>query len=124
MPPRQLEGASARAIMKLAARRVELESISTGSLGIDHRARHRRLPRAASSRLRSGGKARASPASLHVIASQTKAAPTAPSRTPQQLDPGYAKKLGVDLGKTSSSPARTPASRLEIADTAGALGRR
>ena len=106
-------------IMKLGQREaVEIESISTGSLGLDIALGIGGLPKGRVVEIYGPESSGKTTLSLHVIAeSQKKGGTCAFVDAEHALDPGYAKKLGVDIGNLLISQPDAGEQALEIADT-------
>jgi recombination protein RecA len=106
-------------IMKLGQREaVEIESISTGSLGLDIALGIGGLPKGRVVEIYGPESSGKTTLSLHVIAeSQKKGGNCAFIDAEHALDPGYAKKLGVDIANLLISQPDAGEQALEIADT-------
>jgi recombination protein RecA len=106
-------------IMKLGQREaVEIESISTGSLGLDIALGIGGLPKGRIVEIYGPESSGKTTLALHVIAeSQKKGGACAFIDAEHALDPGYAKKLGVDIGNLLISQPDAGEQALEIADT-------
>src|SRR5712675_1616854 len=106
-------------IMKLGQREaVEIESISTGSLGLDIALGIGGLPKGRVVEIYGPESSGKTTLSLHVIAeSQKKGGTCAFVDAEHALDPGYAKKLGVDVDNLLISQPDAGEQALEIADT-------
>src|SRR5882672_8494904 len=106
-------------IMKLGQRdAVEIESISTGSLGLDIALGIGGLPKGRIVEIYGPESSGKTTLALHVVAeSQKKGGTCAFVDAEHALDPGYAKKLGVDIGNLLISQPDAGEQALEIADT-------
>ena len=106
-------------IMKLGQREaVEIESISTGSLGLDIALGIGGLPKGRIVEIYGPESSGKTTLALHVIAeAQKKGGTCAFIDAEHALDPGYAKKLGVDIDNLLISQPDTGEQALEIADT-------
>jgi len=106
-------------IMKLGQREaVEIESISTGSLGLDIALGIGGLPKGRVVEIYGPESSGKTTLSLHVIAeAQKKGGTCAFVDAEHALDPGYAKKLGVDIANLLISQPDAGEQALEIADT-------
>jgi recombination protein RecA len=97
---------------------VEIESISTGSLGLDIALGIGGLPKGRVVEIYGPESSGKTTLSLHVIAeSQKKGGNCAFIDAEHALDPGYAKKLGVDIANLLISQPDAGEQALEIADT-------
>jgi recombination protein RecA len=105
--------------MKLGSReKVEIESISTGSLGLDIALGIGGLPRGRIVEIYGPESSGKTTLTLHAIAEAQKAGGTAAFIDAEHaLDPVYAKKLGVDVDNLIVSQPDTGEQALEIADT-------
>ena len=105
--------------MKLGSReKVEIESISTGSLGLDIALGIGGLPRGRIVEIYGPESSGKTTLALHVIAEAQKAGGTAAFVDAEHaLDPIYAKKLGVDTAELIVSQPDTGEQALEITDT-------
>ena len=105
--------------MKLGSReKVEIESISSGSLGLDIALGIGGLPRGRIVEIYGPESSGKTTLALHVIAEAQKAGGTAAFVDAEHaLDPGYAKKLGVDIDELIVSQPDTGEQALEITDT-------
>ncbi|HYJ29343.1 MAG TPA: recombinase RecA [Allosphingosinicella sp.] len=105
--------------MKLGSReKVEIETISTGSLGLDIALGIGGLPRGRVVEVYGPESSGKTTLALHVIAEAQKAGGTAAFVDAEHaLDPGYAKKLGVDVDNLIVSQPDTGEQALEITDT-------
>ncbi|NIJ07007.1 recombination protein RecA [Sphingomonas vulcanisoli] len=105
--------------MKLGSReKVEIESISTGSLGLDIALGIGGLPRGRIIEIYGPESSGKTTLALHVIAEAQKAGGTAAFVDAEHaLDPVYAKKLGVDVDELVVSQPDTGEQALEITDT-------
>src|SRR6202795_3119310 len=117
----QIERACGKgSIMRLGQneKAVEIESISTGSLGLDIALGIGGLPKGRVVEIYGPESSGKTTLSLHVIAeSQKKGGTCAFVDAEHALDPGYAKKLGVDIGNLLISQPDAGEQALEIADT-------
>ncbi|MBX9945833.1 MAG: recombinase RecA [Reyranella sp.] len=106
-------------IMKLGQREaVEIESISTGSLGLDIALGIGGLPKGRIVEIYGPESSGKTTLALHVLAeAQKKGGSCAFIDAEHALDPGYAKKLGVDIGNLLISQPDAGEQALEIADT-------
>src|SRR5437899_802540 len=106
-------------IMKLGQREaVEIESISTGSLGLDIALGIGGLPKGRVVEIYGPESSGKTTLSLHVIAeAQKKGGTCAFIDAEHALDPGYAKKLGVDTANLLISQPDAGEQALEITDT-------
>src|SRR5947208_6837043 len=105
--------------MKLGSReKMEIETISTGSLGLDIALGVGGLPRGRVVEIYGPeGSGKTTPA-LHAIAEAQKVGGSAAFVDAEHaLDPGYAKKLGVDIDELIVSQPDTGEQALEIVDT-------
>ena len=99
-------------------RPAEIETISTGSLGLDIALGVGGLPRGRVIEIFGPESSGKTTLTLHVIAEAQKAGGTCAFIDAEHaLDPGYAKKLGVDLEGLLISQPDTGEQALEIADT-------
>jgi len=105
--------------MKLGSREaIEIESISTGSLGLDIALGIGGLPRGRVVEIYGPESSGKTTLALHAIAQAQKEGGTAAFVDAEHaLDPGYAKKLGVDIDELVVSQPDTGEQALEIADT-------
>jgi recombination protein RecA len=105
--------------MKLGSReKIEIESISTGSLGLDIALGIGGLPRGRVVEIYGPESSGKTTLALHAIAEAQKAGGTAAFIDAEHaLDPGYAKKLGVDIDNLIVSQPDTGEQALEITDT-------
>ena len=105
--------------MKLGSReKVEIESISTGSLGLDIALGIGGLPRGRIVEIYGPESSGKTTLALHVIAEAQKAGGVAAFVDAEHaLDPIYAKKLGVDTAELIVSQPDTGEQALEITDT-------
>ena len=105
--------------MKLGSReKLEIESISTGSLGLDIALGIGGLPRGRVVEIYGPESSGKTTLALHAIAEAQKAGGTAAFIDAEHaLDPGYAKKLGVDIDNLIVSQPDTGEQALEITDT-------
>jgi recombination protein RecA len=105
--------------MKLGSREaIEIESISTGSLGLDIALGIGGLPRGRVVEIYGPESSGKTTLALHAIAEAQKAGGTAAFIDAEHaLDPGYAKKLGVDIDNLIVSQPDTGEQALEITDT-------
>jgi recombination protein RecA len=105
--------------MKLGSReKVEIETISTGSLGLDIALGIGGLPRGRVVEVYGPESSGKTTLALHVIAEAQKAGGTAAFVDAEHaLDPGYARKLGVDVDNLIVSQPDTGEQALEITDT-------
>jgi recombination protein RecA len=106
-------------IMKLGQREhVEIESISTGSLGLDIALGIGGLPKGRIVEIYGPESSGKTTLALHVVAeSQKKGGTCAFVDAEHALDPGYARKLGVDIQNLLISQPDAGEQALEIADT-------
>ena len=113
-------------IMRLGAnqKQAEIESISTGSLGLDIALGIGGLPRGRIVEIYGPESSGKTTLALHTIAEAQKAGGTCAFVDAEHaLDPIYARKLGVNLNDLLISQPDTGEQALEITDTLGALGR-
>jgi recombination protein RecA len=105
--------------MKLGSReQIEIETISTGSLGLDIALGVGGLPRGRVIEVYGPESSGKTTLALHVIAEAQKNGGTAAFVDAEHaLDPGYAKKLGVDIDNLIVSQPDTGEQALEIVDT-------
>ena len=105
--------------MKLGSReKIEIESISTGSLGLDIALGIGGLPRGRIVEIYGPESSGKTTLALHAIAEAQKAGGVAAFVDAEHaLDPVYAKKLGVDIDELIVSQPDTGEQALEIADT-------
>ena len=105
--------------MKLGSReKIEIESISTGSLGLDIALGIGGLPRGRIVEIFGPESSGKTTLALHVIAEAQKAGGTAAFVDAEHaLDPIYARKLGVDIDELIVSQPDTGEQALEITDT-------
>ena len=105
--------------MKLGSReKMEVETISTGSLGLDIALGVGGLPRGRVIEIYGPESSGKTTLALHVIAEAQKAGGTAAFVDAEHaLDPAYAKKLGVDIDELIVSQPDTGEQALEIVDT-------
>ena len=105
--------------MKLGSReQIEIETISTGSLGLDIALGVGGLPRGRVIEVYGPESSGKTTLALHVIAEAQKIGGTAAFVDAEHaLDPGYAKKLGVDIDNLIVSQPDTGEQALEIVDT-------
>ncbi|MBB5687341.1 recombinase RecA [Sphingobium boeckii] len=105
--------------MKLGSREaMEIEAISTGSLGLDIALGIGGLPRGRVVEIYGPESSGKTTLALHVIAEAQKAGGTAAFVDAEHaLDPVYAKKLGVDIDELIVSQPDTGEQALEIVDT-------
>ena len=105
--------------MKLGSReKLEIEAISTGSLGLDIALGIGGLPRGRVVEIYGPESSGKTTLALHAIAEAQKAGGTAAFIDAEHaLDPGYAKKLGVDIDNLIVSQPDTGEQALEITDT-------
>ena len=97
---------------------IDVEAISTGSLGLDIALGIGGLPRAASSRSTGRNSSGKTTLALHVVAeAQKKGGICAFIDAEHALDPVYARKLGVKVDDLLISQPDTGEQALEIADT-------
>ena len=106
-------------IMKLGQREaLEIEAISTGSLGLDIALGIGGLPKGRIVEIYGPESSGKTTLALHVVAeAQRKGGVCAFVDAEHALDPGYAKKLGVDIGNLLISQPDAGEQALEIADT-------
>jgi recombination protein RecA len=106
-------------IMKLGQREaLEIEAISTGSLGLDIALGIGGLPKGRIIEIYGPESSGKTTLALHVIAeAQKKGGSCAFVDAEHALDPAYAKKLGVDIGNLLISQPDAGEQALEIADT-------
>ncbi len=110
-------------IMKLGASAagVEIDVVSSGSLGLDIALGIGGLPRGRIVEIYGPESSGKTTLALHVIAEAQKAGGTCAFVDAEHaLDPGYAKKLGVDIDELLISQPDAGEQALEIADNAGA----
>jgi recombination protein RecA len=105
--------------MKLGSReKMEVETISTGSLGLDIALGVGGLPRGRVIEIYGPESSGKTTLALHVIAEAQRNGGTAAFVDAEHaLDPGYAKKLGVDIDELIVSQPDTGEQALEIVDT-------
>ena len=105
--------------MKLGSReKIEIEAVSTGSLGLDIALGIGGLPRGRVVEIFGPESSGKTTLALHAIAEAQKTGGTAAFIDAEHaLDPGYAKKLGVDIDNLIVSQPDTGEQALEIADT-------
>ncbi len=105
--------------MKLGSReKIEIETVSTGSLGLDIALGVGGLPRGRVTEIYGPESSGKTTLALHVIAEAQKLGGTAAFVDAEHaLDPGYAKKLGVDIDELIVSQPDTGEQALEIVDT-------
>jgi len=105
--------------MKLGSREaIEIDSVSTGSLGLDIALGIGGLPRGRIVEIYGPESSGKTTLALHTIAEAQKVGGTAAFIDAEHaLDPGYAKKLGVDIDELIVSQPDTGEQALEIADT-------
>jgi recombination protein RecA len=105
--------------MKLGSREaINIEAISTGSLGLDIALGIGGLPKGRVIEIYGPESSGKTTLTLHVIAEAQKLGGTAAFIDAEHaLDPGYAKKLGVDIDNLIVSQPDTGEQALEIADT-------
>jgi recombination protein RecA len=105
--------------MKLGSReKMEIETISTGSLGLDIALGVGGLPRGRVIEIYGPESSGKTTLALHAIAEAQKVGGTAAFVDAEHaLDPGYAKKLGVDIDELIVSQPDTGEQALEIVDT-------
>ncbi len=105
--------------MKLGSKeKVEIEAVSTGSLGLDIALGIGGLPRGRVVEIYGPESSGKTTLTLHAIAEAQKAGGTAAFIDAEHaLDPAYAKKLGVDVDNLIVSQPDTGEQALEIADT-------
>ena len=107
-------------VMKLGARgtSIDIESISTGSLGLDLALGIGGLPKGRIIEIYGPESSGKTTLTLHCIAeAQKKGGVCAFVDAEHALDPGYARKLGVDIDELLISQPDTGEQSLEIADT-------
>ena len=106
-------------IMKLGSRdAVEIETVSTGSLGLDIALGIGGLPRGRVVEIYGPESSGKTTLALHVVAeAQRQGGACAFIDAEHALDPAYAKKLGVDIGNLLISQPDAGEQALEIADT-------
>jgi len=107
-------------VMKLGANQkvAEIESVSTGSLGLDIALGIGGLPRGRVVEVYGPESSGKTTLALHVVAEVQKAGGVAAFVDAEHaLDIGYAKKLGVDIGELLVSQPDTGEQALEITDT-------
>lgn len=106
-------------IMKLGQREaLEIEAISTGSLGLDIALGIGGLPKGRIVEIYGPESSGKTTLALHVVAeAQKKGGTCAFVDAEHALDPGYAKKLGVDIDNLLISQPDAGEQALEIADT-------
>lgn len=106
-------------IMKLGQREaLEIEAISTGSLGLDIALGIGGLPKGRIVEIYGPESSGKTTLALHVVAeAQKKGGTCAFVDAEHALDPGYAKKLGVDISNLLISQPDAGEQALEIADT-------
>ena len=105
--------------MKLGSREaMEIEAVSTGSLGLDIALGIGGLPKGRVIEIFGPESSGKTTLALHAIAEAQKAGGTAAFIDAEHaLDPGYAKKLGVDIDNLIVSQPDTGEQALEICDT-------
>jgi recombination protein RecA len=105
--------------MKLGSREaIEIDSVSTGSLGLDIALGIGGLPKGRIIEIYGPESSGKTTLALHTIAEAQKIGGTAAFIDAEHaLDPGYAKKLGVDIDELIVSQPDTGEQALEIADT-------
>ena len=105
--------------MKLGSREaIQIEAISTGSLGLDIALGIGGLPKGRVIEIYGPESSGKTTLTLHAIAEAQKAGGTAAFIDAEHaLDPAYAKKLGVDIDNLIVSQPDTGEQALEIADT-------
>ncbi len=105
--------------MKLGSReQIEIDTISTGSLGLDIALGVGGLPRGRVVEIYGPESSGKTTLALHAIAEAQKVGGTAAFVDAEHaLDPGYAKKLGVDIDELIVSQPDTGEQALEIVDT-------
>ena len=105
--------------MKLGSReQIEIESVSTGSLGLDIALGIGGLPRGRVVEIFGPESSGKTTLALHAIAEAQKAGGTAAFIDAEHaLDPGYARKLGVNIDELIVSQPDTGEQALEIVDT-------
>ena len=106
-------------VMKLGSRPAQnVETVSTGSLGLDIALGIGGLPRGRVVEIYGPESSGKTTLALHVVAEAQKAGGTAAFVDAEHaLDPVYARKLGVDVGELLVSQPDTGEQSLEIADT-------
>ncbi len=106
-------------VMKLGARAsIEIDTVSTGSLGLDIALGIGGLPRGRVVEIYGPESSGKTTLSLHVVAEAQKAGGTCAFVDAEHaLDPIYARKLGVDVDELLISQPDTGEQALEIADT-------
>ncbi len=106
-------------VMKLGGREVvELETVSTGSLGLDIALGIGGLPRGRIIEIYGPESSGKTTLALHAVAeAQKKGSVAAYIDAEHALDPGYARKLGVDINELLISQPDSGEQGLEIADT-------
>jgi recombination protein RecA len=107
-------------VMKLGANQkvAEIESVSTGSLGLDIALGIGGLPRGRVIEVYGPESSGKTTLALHIVAeAQKKGGVAAFVDAEHALDVGYAKKLGVDIGELLVSQPDTGEQALEITDT-------
>src|SRR5919109_2799771 len=107
-------------VMRLGQREraVEIETVSTGSLGLDLALGVGGLPRGRIVEIYGPESSGKTTLTLHCIAEAQKAGGTCAFIDAEHaLDPGYARKLGVDIDELLISQPDTGEQALEIADT-------
>jgi recombination protein RecA len=105
--------------MKLGSReKIEIEAVSTGSLGLDIALGIGGLPRGRIIEIYGPESSGKTTLALHAIAEAQKTGGVAAFVDAEHaLDPGYAKKLGVDIDELIVSQPDTGEQALEIVDT-------
>ena len=105
--------------MKLGSReKIEIDTVSTGSLGLDIALGVGGLPRGRVIEIYGPESSGKTTLALHAIAEAQKVGGTAAFVDAEHaLDPGYAKKLGVDIDELIVSQPDTGEQALEIVDT-------
>ena len=105
--------------MKLGSKeKMQIETISTGSLGLDIALGVGGLPKGRVIEIYGPESSGKTTLALHVIAEAQKLGGTAAFVDAEHaLDPGYAKKLGVDIDELIVSQPDTGEQALEIVDT-------
>ena len=105
--------------MKLGSReKIEIDTVSTGSLGLDIALGVGGLPRRRVIEIYGPESSGKTTLALHVIAEAQKEGGTAAFVDAEHaLDPGYAKKLGVNIDELIVSQPDTGEQALEIVDT-------
>ena len=105
--------------MKLGSReKIEIDTVSTGSLGLDIALGVGGLPRGRVVEIYGPESSGKTTLALHAIAEAQKVGGTAAFVDAEHaLDPGYAKKLGVDVDELIVSQPDTGEQALEIVDT-------